>query len=605
MKLKTTFLFALVIVLFESTFAQQPPQIILQPVDQNVCPGDSAGVCISAIGNGELQFQWQKDNVDLEGETDSICFTLHAWEIDEGNYTCVVSNEFGSDTSDAASLLVDSVLPTQIWGMREVENYDTVLYSIPTTPNHNYEFFVERGTVVSLTDTTIKVGWGADDVGYVKVLESSENGCYGDTVSKMIIVGDVVPFFLSQPLSQTVCLDDSAYFEVEAAGTSELDYQWQLDGEDIYRETSRSLTVNPVRLEDEGEYTCIVTNSVGSDTSEPAQLDIDLVEPAQIIGSASVDVNDTIVYSVVPVLGHLYDFSVSNGTPLAVSDTSIAVLWDTTGISYINLVETNTLGCEGDTVNYQVLVYGEGAMVIFLEQPESYGVCLNETAVFEVEASGYPELIYQWQKDGVDIEEANESSYTIPVTEYEDEGGYTCIVSNDFGSATSEVAMLSVDEIIPTDILGPQYVSEFEVSVYSVPLTEGHVYEFSAIGGNIIQSTQNSVQVQWGSSGYGMIRMLESVENGCVGEWVELEIFIGTVGINPKNEVSFSINPNPVSDFVSIKLTGQNSLEIYDILGNMLISKKFENELQLNLSHLDKGMYIYRINDIAGRIIKN
>lgn len=604
MKLKFTLLLFFILLITSAANAQQAPQIILQPIDNTVCPGDSAGFIIQATGDDDLNYQWQKDNVDLPGETDTVCFISSAWEPDAGNYTCVVSNHYGADTSDLAILEIDIVLPTQIMGMREVENIDTVLYSVVTTPGHNYEFFISQGFVLESSDTTVLVEWGVDTVGYVKVFESSENGCYGDTVSRMVIIGDVVPFVINQPSSQTVCLSDSTSFQVVAAGTSELNYQWQLDGNDIYRETSSFLLINPVEIEDAGDYTCIISNHVGSDTCAPAPLVIDLVEPATIFGPGSVDVSDTIIYSILPTDGHTYSFSASYGTQLATTDTSITVLWDTAGISYVHLVETNTLGCIGDTVDYQVLVYGEGMMVIILDQPESYGVCVGESASLTVQAAGYPELIYQWQKDGVDIENENDTIFTIVSARFDDDATYRCLVSNDFGTTISEEAILSVDEIMPASILGPQYVSEFEVTVYSVSFTEGHVYDFVVTGGNIIQSTENSINVQWGGSGFGSVQMLESVENGCVGEWVEIVIYVGTVGIQPENENIESIHPNPAENYVLVKLVGQNTIQLFDILGNLVLEKQFEDEIRIDLSHLDQGMYIYRINNKAGRIIK-
>jgi hypothetical protein len=243
-------------------------------------------------------------------------------------------------------------------------------------------------------------------------------------------------------------------------------------------------------------------------------------------------------------------------------------------------------------------------MVIILDQPESYGVCLGESIDLSVEAAGYPELVYQWQKNEVDIEEATESTFSIASAEFEDEANYRCVVSNDFGTTITTDALISVDEILPSSILGPQYVSEFEVTVYSVSFTEGHVYDFMVTGGNIIQSTDNSISVQWGGSGYGSVKMLESVENGCVGDWVEIIIYVGTVDIQTETENNVSIHPNPAEDFVQVKLNGHNTIQIYDILGNLVIEKQFENETRLDMSHLDQGMYIYRINNRAGRIMK-
>ncbi|PWB70426.1 MAG: hypothetical protein C3F15_13880, partial [Holophagae bacterium] len=65
-------------------------------------------------------------------------------------------------------------------------------------------------------------------------------------------------------------------------------------------------------------------------------------------------------------------------------------------------------------------------------------------------ATGSPPLGYQWQKDEVDIAGATAASYTIDGVVPADAGGYRCVVTNDFGFAISEVAVLAVDTQPPT-----------------------------------------------------------------------------------------------------------------------------------------------------------
>ena len=55
---------------------------------------------------------------------------------------------------------------------------------------------------------------------------------------------------------------------------------------------------------------------------------------------------------------------------------------------------------------------------------------------------------YQWKKNGTDIPDATTSSYTTPATSLADSGtGYSVEVSNDVGTATSSVAMLTVTTV--------------------------------------------------------------------------------------------------------------------------------------------------------------
>ena len=68
----------------------------------------------------------------------------------------------------------------------------------------------------------------------------------------------------------------------------------------------------------------------------------------------------------------------------------------------------------------------------------------GQPATFTVIATG-GNLIYQWQKDGVDIATgANSATYTIAVVAESDTGLYQCIVSNAANSVTSTAASLTV-----------------------------------------------------------------------------------------------------------------------------------------------------------------
>jgi len=89
-----------------------PPTILEQPQPQHVCQGGIATFSVSATGEGTLTYQWQKDGSDLAdgghyaGVTTSTLTVSDVDINDEGEYQCVVSNIYGSNTSEAATLTV-------------------------------------------------------------------------------------------------------------------------------------------------------------------------------------------------------------------------------------------------------------------------------------------------------------------------------------------------------------------------------------------------------------------------------------------------------------------------------------------------------------------
>lgn len=69
----------------------------------------------------------------------------------------------------------------------------------------------------------------------------------------------------------------------------------------------------------------------------------------------------------------------------------------------------------------------------------------GESVTFSVTATGDPAPTYQWRKDGVNIGGATSADYTIPSVSESDAGDYDVVVTNSEGSATSNVATLTVN----------------------------------------------------------------------------------------------------------------------------------------------------------------
>ncbi|MEO8105846.1 MAG: PQQ-dependent sugar dehydrogenase [Actinomycetes bacterium] len=79
------------------------------------------------------------------------------------------------------------------------------------------------------------------------------------------------------------------------------------------------------------------------------------------------------------------------------------------------------------------------------QQPTAATVAIGQQATFEVFATGSSPLTYAWTKDGAPIPGADEATYTTPSATLSDDGSqFAVVVSNEFGSATSQAAQLTV-----------------------------------------------------------------------------------------------------------------------------------------------------------------
>ena len=92
-----------------------PPQITQQPTSElEVDPGSTVTFTVAATTDaGSLTYQWQLNGADLNpppagvsGATTSTLTITNVQESNEGMYRCVVTNDAGDTTSNAAQLTV-------------------------------------------------------------------------------------------------------------------------------------------------------------------------------------------------------------------------------------------------------------------------------------------------------------------------------------------------------------------------------------------------------------------------------------------------------------------------------------------------------------------
>ena len=88
-----------------------PPSITAQPIDQTISLNNSASFNVAVLGSTPLTYQWQKDNVDISGATDSNYTIVAVHSDDAATYRVVVTNSEGSVTSAGATLIVSSITP--------------------------------------------------------------------------------------------------------------------------------------------------------------------------------------------------------------------------------------------------------------------------------------------------------------------------------------------------------------------------------------------------------------------------------------------------------------------------------------------------------------
>jgi len=96
---------------------------------------------------------------------------------------------------------------------------------------------------------------------------------FGSAVSSnALLTVNAPPAILSQPQSQVLLIGQDATFNVLASGSSPLTFQWRLNGNNIINATASSYTISGAQFSNDGFYSVMVTNGVGSVVSSNASL---------------------------------------------------------------------------------------------------------------------------------------------------------------------------------------------------------------------------------------------------------------------------------------------------------------------------------------------
>jgi sugar lactone lactonase YvrE len=173
---------------------------------------------------------------------------------------------------------------------------------VADTQNDTIREITPDGVVTTLAGTAGRAGWvdgtgsaaGFDSPGGV-ALDSAGNLYVADTANNLIRVGALNLPFTSQPQSQTVNSGSSVVFTAAATGAAT--YQWEFDGNPIVDSPSETasdvisgatgpqLMIGNTSSASAGNYTCVATNSGGTDASSAASLSVTTSSsPGTLIG---------------------------------------------------------------------------------------------------------------------------------------------------------------------------------------------------------------------------------------------------------------------------------------------------------------------------------
>lgn len=264
-----------------------PPTIITQPLSATKNVGDNHIIFVSARGSKPLNYQWYKNTSSLIGLTSNELNLNNLQLNDDAYYYCEVTNNGYLVSSYSVKLnVVDSL------------SFITQPSSIQVNPNSNIFF-----SVSVITSSLVIYKWyknssiypGNTNTIYINSVTENEEGNYFCVVSNLLTsitsnsasltINDSISI-LNQPDNTSLNINDNLTLSLSCAGTFPISAQWRKNNTNygllsVTNDGDVKLQINNVQNTDEGIYDCVLSNVVGSVTSNKALFYIN--KPPQFI----------------------------------------------------------------------------------------------------------------------------------------------------------------------------------------------------------------------------------------------------------------------------------------------------------------------------------
>jgi len=280
------------------------------------------------------------------------------------------------------------------------------------------------------------------------------------------------PTITAQPSGGTRIVGGAITFSTTATGAGTLTYQWRKGGVAISGATSSSYTLSTITLGDAASYDCVVSDAIGSRTSNSVALHLSPSITSNPAGGTRT-VGEVLNLMVAATGESTLTYQWRKGATNIPGATGASLTFTTTSIldsANYDCAVSNAFGsaiCSVASVTVNDVAPDiTGGSVTGGPYPYTVGV---NAAVFTVVASGINTTI-QWFKDTVAIPGANAATYSLGVVAHPSQGGaYSVTVTNSGGTASASAALTVQDVAIVVN----SELSTVDVSPLTYNFTDG------------------------------------------------------------------------------------------------------------------------------------
>jgi PKD repeat protein len=564
--------------MIEGTVSNQLPAVTLQPLDNTVCPNDSAVFVLSYSGGADkLQWQFSTNGatwVDILGATDSILTITNVSDNQNGwQYRCVleVTGCYQTTTIPADLIVAEETIGAftivpQSYNVFDFNNLTTG----DTTAIYSWDF--GDGTTSDLISATHT--YTSEDT--FQVTLTIQTACGASSVAQSIVVlFPPVANFLA-PDSVFICGPQSIIFENNSTGTA-VNYQWFFEGG---TPQSSSMNSPEVTYSATGNYdvTLIIQNPAGSDTLVRNIAIIQIPPPSasidfQLLGNNAVQFESNLNNA----NGVLWDFGDNNNS----TEIDPIHSYSAEGVYTITLTYWNS--CDTISIETEIILLA-APFADFFVQDTVFGCGLAN--VFFANSSTGQQTTFSWDMDGA---VPPFSTDTFPSVTYSNSGTYTVTltVTNVVGSSTA------------TRTFYVQNIEFPEASFAFVDQPNGPTVQFenTSTGSNTIiwnfgdpaSGTNNTSTLQNPTHKFtaqGIYTITIQVQNICGISILQQQIEVNSDGVfthTPVTKSQVRLYPNPARDYFTIEIENNPTISptilIHNSIGQFIVEEKMSADM--------------------------
>lgn len=394
------------------------PTITVQPQNETVAEGQSVTFIVNATGS-DLNYQWQKGNVDITGANGSTYSVLPVASADNtASYRCVVSNTTGTVISNAATLTV-------VYAVTYLGNGNST-GSVPVDTG----IYLQNGIIIvkdntgSLTRTGHTFGgWNRTQNGTGKVYQHNDTLLAGTEHLQLYVKWSIDSFTVSFNSNEgsSVTAQMIAYggYATEPAVPTKTGFAFEgwysNQALTALFDFTTPITATRTLFAKWNPVYRVIYNVNGGSGSAP--VDNNLYQSGQLV---------SVLDKPTVLTRQYYDFAGWNTASNGTGATRLV------GTSF-------QIGTKNDTLyaNWQI------AKPAITLQPLAVSVFPLDNISMSATAEGIG-LTYQWQKDGVNLTGATNSVYAKQKVNFSDSGYYCCVVGNVSGNTPSSTVKLTL-----------------------------------------------------------------------------------------------------------------------------------------------------------------